>query len=213
VLPAIDRFVEELQAAGLRAAPVFFDRLSIGQWKDSSEKLAKYLRTATHESVCMIAFVSPGYVASEWCLLEWREMARVHGPFVHTFPVAWKEIDWGIAEVTMNLRRLPDHLRVVYPTFMPMFFPPKIELMAAEYHDYFPVEMYDDRLGWERAVREAYEFIVHRTRNCCHYPHHYPHHFFKCKRCAYAVWEPELGDELPSTCPNCGFADWTGTYL
>jgi hypothetical protein len=165
ILPTIDEFVEELKAAGLRAAPVFFDRFSMGRWDGSNEALALTLRDAICESICMIAFVSPGYVESEWCQLEWQEMARLSGLRVHTLPIVWKEIDWQSAEASMNLLRLPEGLRVVYPRFMHMFFPPKIELMAAEHSGYFPIETYDDRVGWERAVREAYSFIVSRSEN------------------------------------------------
>jgi hypothetical protein len=73
VLFIIDEFVRILKRFGLRAARVFFDRFSIGRLDGTSENLAKCLREAIHKSVCMIAFVSPGYIESDWCMFEWMD--------------------------------------------------------------------------------------------------------------------------------------------
>lgn len=163
ILPTIDEFVDELRAAGLRVAPVFFDRFSIGRWHGTDVELARCLHRAIHSSVCMLAFVSPSYVYSDWCRLEWNAMVHCESRYTHTFPVVWKDLGesgWVDATLLLGLRRLPDRLRVIYPD---MFIPPSYELGAAASDSFFPVETFEDRMGWERAVREAYSFIVDRT--------------------------------------------------
>jgi hypothetical protein len=80
---------------------------------------------------------------------------------INTLPIVRKEIDWALAEVSLDLKRLPESLRVIYPTF----YSPQIRLMAADYDDYFPIETSGGQVGWERAIREAYSFIVSRSRH------------------------------------------------
>jgi hypothetical protein len=171
IAETVDEFVSELRSAGFSANPIFLDRAVIGRFSGGDPELASVLWQAIHDSLCMIAFVSPGYMNSPWCLFEWHAMhgatkaCRAQGlPMI--LPIVWKELGeehWAKAH-DAGLHRLPERLRVMYPTYLHMFFPPPIELQAAESTDYFPMEVFADRLGWERAIRESADFLIDRSR-------------------------------------------------
>jgi len=163
VYPLIMEFVEELKAAGFTAAPLFFDLYRIGFNKYYEAELKDELKNAIANSVCMISFVSPGYIESDWCIFEWKtiEMEKEY-PLI--LPLIWKDIDWKEAEFKLNLYRLPESKRMVYPKFLDYFIPPRIKLESAHYHYYYPIEMHNDKLGLERSLRESYDFINSRTK-------------------------------------------------
>jgi hypothetical protein len=95
----VDTFIEIFRKSGanISASPIFYDFLSIGDGPKTPDKLRNLLIKGVRESVCMIAFVSDGYLSSPWCLFEWSMMDAVQiyrGPnFSAILPVKWKKID------------------------------------------------------------------------------------------------------------------------
>jgi hypothetical protein len=193
VLPLVDHVVSVLREAGARVAPYrlpdpqrfpagdwevfespfYLDRLAIGQRLPDPivwEELARALSAAC----TMISFISPGYLDSAWCSSEWRFMAdqarrrRYPGSRPLSLPIVWKPLGeggWELARDALEIHRLPTHERTIYPFSIHMFVPPTIELRAAAHPGYYPIEIYDDRVGIERAIRESYSFITSRSRS------------------------------------------------
>lgn len=80
--PLLDELGRAFQALRIVHAPFFWDRFELSDSFDTSELAAALLR-AIDGSACMIAFVSPRYVSSPWCVFEWGAMngvARRRGP-------------------------------------------------------------------------------------------------------------------------------------
>ena len=94
--PLLDAIGNAFRSFGVIEAPFFWDRFNIDAQCGTSE-LATKLLNAIHESVCMIALVSPSYVSSPWCIFEWGSMAGIHlnrGPkWPAIRPYIWRRID------------------------------------------------------------------------------------------------------------------------
>ena len=154
ITPTINQFCNSLRRAGFEVAPVFFDRLTIGSEPRNETELETILGAGIRKSCCMIAFVSPGYLESAWCIYEWRRMNS------YILPIVWKTIDWKVSGQTIGLHRRHRSLRGIYPTFL---HPHEIRLRARE-DRYEALETYEHVMGWERAVLEACSFI---SNSCC----------------------------------------------
>src|SRR4051812_6799320 len=93
--PLLDGIGDAFRSLDVRVAPFFWDRFNIDRQCGTSE-LATKLFNAIHESVCMIALVSPLYVSSPWCIFEWGCMAGIHlnrGPkWPAIRPYIWKPL-------------------------------------------------------------------------------------------------------------------------
>jgi hypothetical protein len=95
VLPTIDTICLELRQLGFSfLSPVFFDRLVLDNRKRSNRQIETELTEALRSSICMLAFVSPGYVSSEWCNFEWRIMNKESNMIGYSliYPIVWKAI-------------------------------------------------------------------------------------------------------------------------
>lgn len=75
--PLLDAVVGAFSALGIVQAPAFWDRFEMGREADAAA-IARAVSEGAKESVCMIAFVTPSYLASKWCLYEWGCMAGAH---------------------------------------------------------------------------------------------------------------------------------------
>jgi hypothetical protein len=96
IQPTVDAFVHRLAAEGLLVAPFFYDHLCLERRHYTSRELRDALVHGVAESVCMVAFVSPGYLSSPWCMSEWGSMDGIQlyrGPrFPAILPIIWKEM-------------------------------------------------------------------------------------------------------------------------
>jgi hypothetical protein len=94
ILPYLDEFVKELERYGFTTKPLLWlDRIEIGQLKNvTDEHVRRTLANAINECTALIAFVSPGYAASDFCRFEWSHIG-VTSPYDHCFsaPLIWKQ--------------------------------------------------------------------------------------------------------------------------
>ena len=94
--PLLDAMGSAFRSVGIIHAPFFWDRFQLGQ-QDETRQLAFELLSAIRESVCMLAFVSPGYMSSPWCIFEWGAMSGVQlcrGPqWPALKPYVWKPVN------------------------------------------------------------------------------------------------------------------------
>jgi len=120
IKPFVDRFVDELDTRGLIVAPFFYDHLCLDNRDYPSSELCHALATGVAESVCMISFVSSGYLSSPWCLYEWGTMDGIQmlrGPrFSAVLPIVWKPLNKSERDFVNSRRHLdiedayPQHL-------------------------------------------------------------------------------------------------------
>jgi hypothetical protein len=100
ILPYIERFRDDLRQA-LRERSLedvfFMDAYTWGPRRlTHPEDLRGRVRDAIRDSLCMFAFISPGYVSSNWCRFEWIEMeedaklSRCQQCWPFIAPVLWK---------------------------------------------------------------------------------------------------------------------------
>jgi TIR domain len=93
IVPLVDAFVKELEQRGFTAKPPFWlDRIEIGQVTNMPDKtLRKILADGIDQCIALIAFVSPGYVNSEFCRFEWSHFGN-SSPIDRSFaaPLIWK---------------------------------------------------------------------------------------------------------------------------
>jgi hypothetical protein len=75
--PLLDAVVGAFRSLGIVQAPVFWDRFEMGREADAAS-VARAISEGAKQSVCMIAFVTPSYLTSKWCLYEWGCMAGAH---------------------------------------------------------------------------------------------------------------------------------------
>lgn len=106
IKPTVDAFVDRLRAADLIVAPFFYDHLCLERRHYTSRELRDALVHGVAESVCMVSFVSPGYLSSPWCMSEWGSMDGIQhyrGPrFPAILPIVWKEIDEPDSEIVRS---------------------------------------------------------------------------------------------------------------
>ena len=97
VQPFVDAFLLGLRHCQLMTAPFFYDHLTLAARRYRPEELREALIRGVRESICMVAFVSDGYLSSPWCLFEWAMMDAVQlyrGPnFSAILPIEWKELE------------------------------------------------------------------------------------------------------------------------
>ncbi len=98
IKPTVDTFAERLREAGITVCPVFYDGWYLERREYEIQDLADRLREGIARSAFTIAFLSPGYIESEWCRYEWRTTLELHGsrgdpaPNHSVFPVLWKKL-------------------------------------------------------------------------------------------------------------------------
>jgi TIR domain len=103
LLPRLEEFVQQLRNYGYDGRlPVWWDRVNLGKFRGSDEQLRDALVHGLNECISVIAFVSPGYIASEYCKFEWNfwvtqlpHEPKSKLPLNATFlmPIVWKDID------------------------------------------------------------------------------------------------------------------------
>jgi len=74
---------------------IFYDEYSIKQRQYTENEMKKILSVAISDSDLMIAFLSNGYVSSEWCQFEWAESRLNQYPPIHG--ILWKRITQDIS--------------------------------------------------------------------------------------------------------------------
>jgi hypothetical protein len=98
IKPFIDAFVDRLKRSGVTVCPVFYDGWHMERRRYERAELVHRLGDGISGSAFTIAFVSPGYVASEWCQFEWRTTVDVHSkrdtPALDysILPILWKTL-------------------------------------------------------------------------------------------------------------------------
>jgi hypothetical protein len=105
IKPFIDAFVDRLKRSGVTICPVFYDGWHMERRTYERAELVHRLGDGVSRSAFTIAFVSPGYVTSEWCQFEWWATVGVHGhrdspaPDWSILPIIWKTLPtillWG----------------------------------------------------------------------------------------------------------------------
>jgi hypothetical protein len=92
ILPTIDAFVGELEQHGFTAKPPFWlDRIEIGQMGNVPDAtLRDILANGIDQCIALIAFVSPGYVNSEFCRFEWSHFGNSSRTDRFAAPLIWK---------------------------------------------------------------------------------------------------------------------------
>jgi hypothetical protein len=96
--PHVDKMIDKLKEAGVVVCPVYYDGWYMERRKYEQSELAERLIAALADSAFTLCFVSPGYVSSPWCRLEWEATMRIHAhralpaPEYSILPVLWKPL-------------------------------------------------------------------------------------------------------------------------
>jgi hypothetical protein len=97
IKPFIDEYVGILQAQGVRVCPVFYDGWYLRKRQYDNVTLEEELRQGIHQSAFTVAFLSPGYLTSNWCCFEWMTTEEEHrkrvfpAPSYSILPICWKK--------------------------------------------------------------------------------------------------------------------------
>jgi hypothetical protein len=98
--PLLDRYLAGLRMRGVEVCPVFYDGWYLHQDRYARPELEAKLSEGIERSAFTVAFLSPGYVRSEWCCYEWRTTEEEHqqrefpAPDCSILPVLWKRPLW-----------------------------------------------------------------------------------------------------------------------
>ena len=96
IQPFVDVFLRVLLDHDLLVAPFFYDHLTLENRQYPPSELREELLKGVNASVCMVSFVSEGYLSSPWCLFEWGTMDGIQlhrGPeFSAILPIVWKQL-------------------------------------------------------------------------------------------------------------------------
>jgi hypothetical protein len=105
IKPFVDALVDRLKRGGVTVCPVFYDGWHMERRRYRPDELVHSLGEGIDRSAFTIAFVSPGYITSEWCQFEWHNTAVVHrsrdspAPHYSILPILWKALPemilWG----------------------------------------------------------------------------------------------------------------------
>jgi hypothetical protein len=80
----------------MRFCPVFYDGWHLQDPLYAPEHLRRKLNQGIKQSAFTTAFLSPGYLDSEWCCYEWRATEAEHenrhfpAPDFSILPICWK---------------------------------------------------------------------------------------------------------------------------
>ncbi len=89
IQPLVDRYCRELwKWADRNGVHVFYDHFSMPQREYSDSELEEILAQHVRDSELMTSFLSPGYIASRWCLFEAVTKALEPDPVIHA--IYWK---------------------------------------------------------------------------------------------------------------------------
>jgi len=98
IKPFVDSVVDQLISSGVTVCPVYYDRVELERRKYEDGELADRLKDGISRSAFTLAFVSPGYITSNWCQFEWWTTIKVHGrrdepALAHSVcPIVWKTL-------------------------------------------------------------------------------------------------------------------------
>jgi TIR domain len=84
----IDEFIEAVQNRYLRRT-FFYDRISLEQRDRTDNQLSYELEEALNQSGFMIAFISPKYLLSNWCMFEWETAHKLRPGRI--LVIEWKD--------------------------------------------------------------------------------------------------------------------------
>jgi hypothetical protein len=97
IKPFIDEYISILQARGVRFCPVFYDGWYLRDRYYDEVTLEAKLREGIVQSAFTTAFLSPGYLTSNWCCYEWGTTEGEHrkrvfpAPGYSILPICWKK--------------------------------------------------------------------------------------------------------------------------
>jgi hypothetical protein len=109
--PILDQYIGALQGIGVRVCPVYYDGWYLRDRSYSDAELAGRLREAIGMSAFTVAFLSPGYLDSQWCCFEWMSTREEHAHRAHPapkysiLPMLWK------ASSSTAMRRVCDDIQ------------------------------------------------------------------------------------------------------
>jgi len=152
VKPFIDEFIGILQQQGVTFCPVFYDGWYLRRPHYEFSELAEKLRDGINGSAFTLAFLSPGYMSSDWCIYEWSTTEEIHkrreypAQEYSILPQCWKQF-------VGKRRREPDHSEpnLLYRRYL--------DISGA-----FPSELNSNWLSLE-AIASALEDSVFTTLN------------------------------------------------
>ncbi len=93
IKPHVEHFIKELHKRGFKSHPFWLDLAEIGNFDGSNEELREELARAIDRCISLIAFVSPGYIKSEFCRFEFRHIGYTSPPHPDLFfraELVWK---------------------------------------------------------------------------------------------------------------------------
>lgn len=115
----IDRFRQHLECLNYgtfygQDVRIFYDYYRIGH-QDDSHKIRRLLSEALYQSYIMIAFISPEYLCSDWCMFEWNSMSHLVDTYTiyaqrrHMYAIIIDPIDTSPPPAGMFQQR-PSHM-------------------------------------------------------------------------------------------------------
>jgi hypothetical protein len=144
LLPHLRNFVKALYEHGYEGRlPLWWDQVNLGKFQGSDDQLRSALTGGLDQCISLLAFVSPGYLASEFCRFEWDywmstgghpEGAYFAGHFLRAF--IWRRLDPADFSDAGNSRLL---------------------ILAGEHGGFF-LDILDES-SWEEAVRTTVKFL------------------------------------------------------
>lgn len=96
--PFLKELIDELKERGITVAPIYLDLWYLENRQYERRELAHDLYEAIESSAFTLAFVSPGYIDSDWCAFEWETTYAIHrrrpspAQEYSLLPVVWKPL-------------------------------------------------------------------------------------------------------------------------
>ena len=91
IKPLIDLYCRDLwEWVQLKGIKIFYDDFTMEKRRYSAVELEEILREAVNQSHIMTAFLSLGYVQSDWCRFEYLEARKTMRTILHG--IFWKDI-------------------------------------------------------------------------------------------------------------------------